>query len=62
MTKQNTPHPEKRPVAFKSKKQIREEWAKLDLPDLDEESKEPTEEHSALDEIYQDDIHGLGNE
>ena len=53
--------PEKRSVAFKSKKQMKEEWAKLDLPDL-EKVKEPTEEHSALDEIYQEDIHGLGNE
>jgi len=61
MDKPETLPPEKRPVAFKSKKQIREEWAKLDLPDLDD-SEEPTEEHSALDEIYQDDIHGLGNE
>jgi len=53
--------PKKRPVAFKSKKQMKEEWAKLDLPDLDK-GEAPTEEHSALDEIYQDDIHGLGNE
>ena len=48
-------------MAFKSKKQIKEEWAKLKLPDLDD-TEEPTEEHSTLDEIYQDDIHGLGNE
>ena len=61
MSDQETSPPEKRPVAFKSKKQMKEEWAKLDLPDL-ENTKEPTEEHSALDEIYQDDIHGLGNE
>jgi len=53
--------PPRRPVVFKSKKQIREEWAKLDLSDLDEK-KEPSEEHSALDELYQDDLHGLGNE
>jgi hypothetical protein len=53
--------PDIRRVAFKSKKQIKKEWAKLDLPDLDK-SQEPTEEHSALEEIYQDDIHGLGNE
>ncbi len=53
--------PQKRPVVFKSKKQIREQWAKLALPDL-EDTEEPTEEHTALDEIYQDDIHGLGNE
>jgi hypothetical protein len=53
--------PEKRRVVFKSKKQIKEEWAKLDLPDLDQ-LQEPTEEHSALDEIYQEDTNGLGNE
>jgi len=53
--------PDKRRVAFKSKKQIKEEWAKLDLPDFDQ-LQEPTEEHSALDEISQDDIHGLRNE
>jgi hypothetical protein len=61
MNEPETQPPEKRPVTFKSKKQIKEEWAKLDLPDLDK-TKKPTEEHSALDEIYQDDIHGLGNE
>ncbi len=61
MDEQEIPPPEKRPVVFKSKKQIKEEWAKLDLPDLDQ-TKVPTEEHTALDEIYQDDIHGLGNE
>lgn len=53
--------PQKHTVVFKSKKQIREQWAKLTLPDL-ENTEEPTEEHTALDEIYQDDIHGLGNE
>ena len=61
MNEQEIPPPQKHPVAFKSKKQIKEEWAKLDLPDLDD-TEAPTEEHSALDEIYQDDIHGLGNE
>ncbi len=58
---ESTRPPPKRPVVFKSKKQIKEEWAKLDLPDL-ENNEAPTEEHSALDELYQDDIHGLGNE
>lgn len=53
--------PQKRTVVFKSKKQIREQWSKLALPDL-EDTEEPTEEHTALNEIYQDDIHGLGNE
>lgn len=61
MDKQENPPPQKRPVVFKSKTQIKEEWAKLDLPDL-ANPKTPSEEHSALDEIYQDDIHGLGNE
>jgi len=35
--------------------------AKLDLTDL-EKTKVPSEEHSSLDEMYHDDIHGLGNE
>jgi hypothetical protein len=61
MNEQSTPPPRKRPVAFKSKKQMKKEWAKLDLPELDK-TKVPSEEHSALDEIYHDDIHGLGNE
>jgi hypothetical protein len=61
MDEQKSPHPQKRPVAFKSKKQMKEEWAKLDLPDLDK-TKTLSEEHSALDEIYQDDVNGLGNE
>jgi hypothetical protein len=61
MNEQSTPPPRKRSVAFKSKKQIKKEWAKLDLPDLDK-TVVPSEEHSALDEIYHDDIHGLGNE
>ena len=61
MDSQETPPPRKRPVAFKSKKQMKEEWAKLDLPDLDK-PEAPSEEHSALDEIYHDDVHGLGNE
>ena len=61
MNKQGTPPPQKRPVAFKSKKQIKVEWAKLDLPEIDN-PKIPSEEHSALDEIYNDDIQGLGNE
>jgi hypothetical protein len=61
MDDNKTQPPQKRPVAFKSKKQMKEEWAKLDLPDLDN-TKVPTEEHAALDQLYQDDIHGLGNE
>jgi hypothetical protein len=62
MDDQESLPPQKRPVAFKSKKQMKEEWAKLDLPDLDETVAPPSEEHSALDELYQDDINGLGNE
>ena len=59
--KDSTEPPRKRPVAFKSKKQIREGWAKLDLPDL-EDSPPPTEVHAALDELFQDDLHDLSNE
>ncbi len=61
MSENEKPLSGKRPVVFKSKKQMKEEWAKLDLADL-EETKVPSEEHSALDEMYHDDIHGLGNE
>ena len=61
MDEQETSPPQKRPVVFKSKKQIKEEWAKLNLPDLNKAEK-PSEEHSALDEIYHDDVQGLGNE
>ncbi len=61
MNEPETPPSHKRPVVFKSKKQIKEEWAKLDLPDL-EDTEKPSEEHSALNELFQDDIHGLGNE
>ena len=61
MKENETPPPSKRPVIFKSKKQMKEEWAKLDLTDL-EKTEVPSEEHSALDEMYHDDIHGLGNE
>ncbi|NIY14965.1 MAG: hypothetical protein GWM98_08710 [Nitrospinaceae bacterium] len=57
----STRPPSQRPVAFKSKKRIKEEWAKLDLSDL-EDAKPPTEEHEALHDLYQDDLHGLGNE
>ncbi len=61
MNENDSPRPPKSPVAFKSKKQMKKEWAKLDLPDL-ENNETPTEEHAALDELYQEDIHGLGNE
>ena len=61
MDDQESLPPQKRPVTFKSKKQMKDEWAKLNLPDLDK-AKAPSEEHSALDELYQDDINGLGNE
>ncbi len=61
MNEPETPPPDKRPVLFKSKKQMKEEWAKLDLPDL-ENTQAPTAEQTVLDEIYQDDLNGLGNE
>ena len=61
MNEPETPPPDKRPVLFKSNKQMKEEWAKLDLPDL-ENTQAPTEDQTVLDEIYQDDLNGLGNE
>ena len=61
MNEPETPPPDKRPVLFKSKKQMKEEWAKLDLPDL-ENTQAPTAEQTELDAIYQDDLNGLGNE
>ena len=61
MSEPETPPPDKRPVLFKSKKQMKKEWAKLALPDL-EKTTAPTAEQTALDEIYQDDLNGLGNE
>ena len=45
MNEPETPPPDKRPVLFKSKKQMKEEWAKLDLPDL-ENTQAPTEDHA----------------
>ncbi len=48
----------KRPFYF-SKTRIKEKWAQLDI-DLE---KEPANENqNALDELYQDDLFGLGNE
>ena len=58
---ENPTPPNRKPVVFKSKKQIKEQWAKLDLSEL-ENPTPPSEEHTALSELYQDDLHGLGNE
>ncbi len=57
-TGKQTPSP--KPALYKSKKQIKEAWAKLDLEDPD--LKTPNPEQEALNEIYEDDLFGLGNE
>ena len=60
MTESKKPDPAKKPVVYKSKKQIKEAWAKLDLEDPDRKTPDPKQE--ALNEIYEDDLFGLGNE
>ena len=55
-----TPSPLQRPATYKSKKQIKEAWAKLNIEDPD--LKTPDPEQEALNEIYEDDLFGLGNE
>ena len=52
--------PPEKPVVYKSKKQIKEAWAKLDLENPDLKTLDPEQE--ALNEIYEDDLFGLGNE
>jgi len=54
------PAPAKKPVVYKSKKQIKEAWAKLHLANPDLKVLDPDQE--ALKEIYDDDLFGLGNE
>ena len=52
--------PSDKPPVYKSKKQIKEAWAKLNLEDPDRKTPDPKQE--ALNEIYEDDLFGLGNE
>jgi len=52
--------PSEKPTIYKSKKQIKEAWAKLHLEDPDR--KTPAPEQEALNKIYEDDLFGLGNE
>ena len=60
MSETNKPAPSQKPATYKSKKQIKEAWAKLNLEDPD--LKAPGPEQEALNEIYKDDLFGLGNE
>ena len=60
MSETGKPTPSEKPRIYKSKKQIKEAWAKLDLEDPDR--KTPSPEQEALNEIYEDDLFGLGNE
>ncbi|CAI2719706.1 hypothetical protein [Nitrospina watsonii] len=56
----NEAAPNQRTVHYLSKTQIKKEWAKLDLDDL--EKPPPSEEALTLNELYEDDLFGLGNE
>ena len=60
MNESGKPAPSPKPAVYKSKKQIKEAWAKLHLEDPDRKTSRP--EHEALNEIYEDDLFGLGNE
>ncbi len=60
MSETGKPGPSEKPAIYKSKKQIKEAWAKLDIEDPD--LKIPAPEQAALNEIYEDDLSGLGNE
>ena len=60
MSETGKPPPAKKPSAYKSKKQIKEAWAKLKIEDPD--LKPPNADQEALNEIYEDDLFGLGNE
>jgi len=55
---QQPPPPPQRSV-FPSKTRVKEEWAKLDF---EPENSKDNEDQTALKEIYQDDLFGLGNE
>ena len=60
MSETDKPTPSQKPAAYKSKKQIKEAWAKLNIEDPDRKIPDPEQE--ALNEIYEDDLFGLGNE
>ncbi len=60
MNKNGKPAPTPKPALYKSKKQIKEAWAKLHLEDPNRKTPDPEQE--ALNEIYKDDLFGLGNE
>ena len=60
MSETDKPAPSPKPAAYKNKKQIKEAWAKLNIEDPDRKIPDP--EQAALNEIYEDDLFGLGNE
>ena len=60
MSETGKPAPSPKPAAYKSKKQIKEALAKLNIEDPDRKIPDPEQE--ALNEIYEDDLFGLGNE
>ena len=60
MSETGKPASSEKPATYKSKKQIKEAWAKLNIEDPD--LKVPDAKQEALNEIYKDDLFGLGNE
>jgi len=59
MNENQPPAPSPQRSVFPSRKRIKEEWAKLDF---EPEDPPDNEDQTALNEIYQDDLFGLGNE
>ena len=60
MSETEKPAPSPKPAIYKSKKQIKEAWAKLNLEEPGRKTPDPEQE--ALNEIFDDDLFGLGNE
>jgi len=61
MAKQNQGSPpEENSVPYLSKSRIKKKWATLGIDDLDRPPEK--EEDSTLNELYDDDTNGLGNE
>lgn len=60
MPKPKEPPPEENRVPYLSKSRIKKKWATLGIDDLDRPPEK--EEDSTLNELYDDDTNGLGNE
>ena len=54
------PPPQENSVPYHSKTRIKKKWEKLGIDELDRPPKK--EEDSSLEDLYDDDTNGLGNE